>query len=216
MSEQITSDEVPTIFVVDDDPATCHSITWLLEAIGLQCETFASGEAFMQAYDPARPGCVILDVRLPGISGVALQDEFVRRGIVLPVIMLTGYGDVSVAVRCLQRGAVDFLEKPFSDELLIACIERALAQDRDRRARAQGRAAATARVERLTPREREVMAMVVAGKANKVVAYELGISQKTVETHRARVMEKLGVGSLAELVRLDWFAIHGQPSYAMA
>lgn len=214
MTAPTATDRPPTVFVVDDDPATRHSIAWLLESASLAVQTFPTGEAFLEACDPQRPGCLILDLRLPGISGAALQDALAERGVRLPVIMLTGYGEVSIAVRALQNGAIDFIEKPFAEGQLLSAIDRALNDDRERRLRERTRTAAAARVERLTPREREVMTMVAAGKANKVVAYELGISEKTVESHRARVMEKLGVGSLAELVRLEWVALYGQPAYA--
>lgn len=209
MDRVSAAQSMTTVFVIDDDPATRNSIAWLLESARWPVETFESGEAFLAVYNPQRPGCLILDIRLPGMSGVALQDELTRRGIVLPVIMLTGFGDVSLAVQAFQQGAFDFIEKPFTDDQILACIDRAIALDRDRRQREGQRMAASSRLTRLTPREREVMAMVVAGKANKVVAYDLGISQKTVESHRARLMEKLDAQSLADLVRLDFVALQG-------
>jgi FixJ family two-component response regulator len=211
MDRVSAAQNMTTVFVIDDDPATRDSIAWLLESARWSVETFESGEAFLAAYNPQRPGCLILDIRLPGMSGVALQEELTRRGIVLPVIMLTGFGDVSLAVQAFQQGAFDFIEKPFTDDQILACIGRAIALDRDRRRREGQRTAASSRLNRLTPREREVMAMVVAGKANKVVAYDLGISQKTVESHRARLMEKLDVQCLADLVRLEFVALHGSP-----
>ena len=204
----------PTVFVIDDDAGTRHAITWLLEASGQRVETFPSGEAFLRAYQPDRSGCLILDLRLPGMSGLALQGEMARRGIRLPVIMLSGYPAVAQAVEALQRGALDFLEKPVDEGVLLKHVERALAIDGERRRRDRLRHACSQRIERLTPREREVMALVVAGKPNKVVASELGISQKTVECHRARVMSKLEVSSIAELVRLECMAMHGIPGSA--
>jgi FixJ family two-component response regulator len=174
-------------------------------------EAFPSGEDFLEAYRPDRPGCLVLDLRMPGMTGLALQQELKRRSIWLPVIMLTGYGEVSVAVQALQRGAIDFIEKPVDDAQLITCIDTAFELDAERRRRESLRRTCASRIDRLTRREREVMSMVVAGKANKVVAYELGISQKTVESHRAKVMSKLEVGSVADLVRLDWLAVYGDP-----
>jgi RNA polymerase sigma factor (sigma-70 family) len=197
-----------TVFVIDDDRATRNSIAWLLESAHYRVEAYESGEAFFEACRPDWNGCLILDLRLPGISGVALQDKLARQGITLPVILLTGYGDVSTAVRAFHQGAVDFIEKPYTDEELLSCIERAMALDRERRRAAAERQALSERLDSLTPREREVMAMVVAGKPNKVVAFDLGISQKTVESHRARLMEKLRVQSLADLVRLAFTAMH--------
>jgi FixJ family two-component response regulator len=201
-------DPTPTVFVVDDDPAARRAIMWMLESAGHRVEAFASGEAFLAGSYAERIGCLVLDVRMPGMSGLVLQHELLQRGIRLPVIITTGYGDVSVAVEALQRGAVDFMEKPIDGARLLERVDAAVALDAERRRRERLRRACTSRIGRLTPREREVMTMVVAGKANKVVAYELGISQKTVESHRARLMSKLEVDSLADLVRLEWVAIH--------
>jgi FixJ family two-component response regulator len=201
-------DPTPTVFVVDDDPTARRALVWMLESAGHRVETFPSGEAFLADGDAERVGCLVLDVRMPGMSGLALQHELLQRGIYLPVIIMTGYGEVSVAVEALQRGAVDFMEKPIDDARLLERIDAACALDAERRHRRRLRQACTSRIGRLTPREREVMTMVAAGMANKVVAYELGISEKTVETHRARVMTKLEVESLADLVRLEWVAIH--------
>ncbi len=181
----------PTVFVVDEDPAARRAITWRLESAGRGVENFVSGEAFLQAYRPDRSGCLILDLRRPGIPGLVLQEGLTRRRIGLPVIMLTGYGEVTVAVEALQRGAIDFIEKPVDDARLQRCIDTAFALDAERRRRECLRHDCASRIERLTRREREVMAMVVEGKANKVVAYELGISEKTVESHRARLTDAL-------------------------
>jgi len=208
MERTAHSDAQPTVFVVDDDPATRRSITWLLESNGRSVQAFESGEAFLDAYSRERGGCLILDLRLPGMSGLALQEELCRRGIGLPVIMLTGFGEVALAVEALRRGAVDFIEKPVDEARLLGSIDTAVGLDAERRRRECLRRSCAGRLGRLTRREREVMALVVAGKANKVVAYELGISPKTVEVHRARVMSKLEVQSLAELVRLEWQAGH--------
>jgi len=197
-----------TVFLVDDDETARRAASWLLESVGCCVRGFGSGEAMLRDAAVDAPGCAVVDVRLPGLSGLALQEELIRRGYLLPVIVITGYGEVALAVRAFQRGAFDFIEKPYGDEQLIASVQAALALDQERRRRARERSAFAGRIGRLTPREREVMAMVVTGMANKVVAYELGIAEKTVETHRAAVMHKMGVGSLAELVRLD--ALHGR------
>jgi FixJ family two-component response regulator len=211
MNGQNDTEPAPTVFVVDDDPAARRAIAWMLESVGRRVETFDCGEAFLQTHRPDRSGCLILDLRMPGMSGLTMLEELTRRGIGLPVIILTGYGEVAVAVEALQRGAVDFIEKPVDDARLQQCIDTAFALDAERRRRECLRHARILRIGRLTPREREVMSMVVAGKANKVVAYELGISEKTVESHRARMMSKLEVESLPDLVRLEWLAIHGDP-----
>jgi FixJ family two-component response regulator len=192
----------PTVFVVDDDPGMRRSLSWLLQSVSLQVETFASGEEFLAAYDPGRPGCLLLDVRMPGMSGVQLQVELARRRATLPIIFLSGYAEVRTAVRTLKMGAVDFLEKPFSDEELLDLVLRTLERERRARLADAQRAAAVARLALLSRRECEVMRAVVAGKPNKATAFDLGISEKTVEHHRHRVMVKLQVGSLAELVRL--------------
>ncbi len=202
----------PCVFIVDDDPATRRALAWMLESAGRQVEAYAAAEDFLQAYASERRGCLLLDMRMPRMTGLGLLDELTARGIVLPVIMLSGYGEVSTAVAALQRGALDFLEKPVDEAQLLAQIDRAFEVDRERRRQHTVRSTCSARLQRLTPREREVMTMVVAGMANKVVAYELGISQKTVESHRARVMSKLEVQSLADLVRLEWIAGHGAPA----
>lgn len=197
------TNQQPTVFIIDNDVPLRASLRFLLESASLQCEEFDSAEAFLVAFDPDRPGCLILDVRLPGMSGVALQQELGSGGHRLPVIVTTGFADVGTAVSMLKRGAFDFFEKPFSDQQLLERVQQAIAFDASRRrARAQ-REALTARIARLTAREHEVFQEVVHGKANKVVAIEFGISEKTVEVHRARVMQKLGAGSLAELVRMD-------------
>ena len=195
-----------TVFVVDNDAGTRRALAWLLEAADLRVETFESAEAFLETGTGERPGCLVLDLRLPGMSGAALQERLELLGIDLPVIIITGFADVPTAVRVLKCGAFDFIEKPFEDDLLLERVQQAIVADaRCRRARAD-RAAMIARLARLTVREREVFDQVVHGKANKVVAIEFGISEKTVEAHRARVMQKLGATSLAELVRMDLLA----------
>lgn len=192
----------PTVFVVDDDPAIRESLRWLIESVGLRVQTFATAQEFLDAYNSDMPGCLVLDVRMPGISGLDLQSELSSRHITIPIIIITGHAEVPVAVRALKAGAMDFIEKPFSDQLLLDRVRRAIEADAEAR-RAQGeQAAVSARLALLTPREREVMELVIAGKANKVIAAELGLSPKTVEVHRAHVMKKMQVDSLADLVRL--------------
>jgi FixJ family two-component response regulator len=198
-----TTVSMPRVFVVDNDSSMRESLAWLLEAAGMSAETFETAEEFLASYRPDQPGCLVLDVRLPGMSGVILQEELVRREIKLPVIIITGYADVDTAVRVLKRGAFDFIEKPLADDVLLDRIRQAMALDEYRRRARAERDRLTARLSCLTAREREVFDQVVHGKANKVVAIEFGISEKTVEAHRARVMHKLGAASLAELVRMD-------------
>ena len=192
----------PTVFVIDDDEGVCLTLRELLGSIGLPVETFRTGDEFLAVAD-GRPGCVVCDVRLPGMSGLELQQALAARHPSPPVIMITGYADVSTAVRAMRAGAVDLLEKPFNRQMLIERVHEAI--DRDRRARLveSRRKRLIARAARLTPREREVMARVVAGDANKVIAMDLGLCEKTVEVHRAHVMRKMEAESLAELVRMN-------------
>ncbi len=197
------SDGQATVFIIDNDSSLRESLQWLLEAAGIVSIGFPTGAAFLAAVDRSRAGCVLLDVRLPGMSGVVLQEAMQRAGLRLPVIVMTGFADVDTAVRMLKAGAFDFFEKPFTDQVLLERIEQAIAVDATRRAARARRDALAIRLACLTAREREVFEQVVHGKANKVVAYEFGISEKTVEVHRARVMHKLGATSLAELVRMD-------------
>lgn len=191
----------PTVFIVDDDKAMRDALQWLIQSVQLAVRTFASAEEFLETYDPAAPGCLLLDIRMPGMSGLRLQEELALRGSFLPIIMLTGYAEVSTAVRALKQGAIDFLNKPFSDALLLDRVAEAIEIDRQRRQAEQQRAEVIARYESLTPREREVMKLVIEGKANKVIASDLGLSPRTVEVHRASVMRKLAVESVADLVR---------------
>jgi two-component system, LuxR family, response regulator FixJ len=192
----------PTVFVVDDEPIIRTSLQRLIESVSLKVETFGAANEFLDAYQPGRPGCVVLDVRMPGISGLDMQDRMAERGIDIPVIFITAYGDVPMAVRALKAGAVDFLQKPFNNQTLLDCVQEAIEQDaKARRERARHDDIATL-FAGLTPREREVMDLVVAGKPNREIATDLGLSAKTVEVHRAHVMSKLHVDSLANLVRL--------------
>jgi FixJ family two-component response regulator len=192
----------PTVFVVDDDPGVRKALSLLLKSVGLNAEVYASGQEFLTAYDPQRPGCLILDVRMPGMSGLELQDTLRARGMTVPVIILTGHGDVPMAVRTLQAGAVDFVEKPFREQVLLERVQQALQQDVARRRAEAQHADARARLRLLTPRERQVLDLVVAGRHNKGIAAELGVSMKTVEFHRSKIMDKLQADSVAALVRL--------------
>jgi two-component system response regulator FixJ len=193
---------LPIVFIVDDDEAVRNSLRLLVKSVGLTAAALVSAQEFLASYDPLQPGCLVLDVRMPGMSGLELQQQLNLRGAVIPVIFITGHGDVPMAVEAMQQGAFDFLQKPFRDQDLIDRIQRALEKDRVNRAELGKRSDLRARHEALTPREREVLALVMSGKANKVMAADLGLSQRTVEVHRARVMEKMGASSLAHLVRM--------------
>ena len=195
------ADEPQRVYVVDDDEAMRDSLVWLLEAHGLAVEAYPSGEAFLEAQREDMRGCLVLDVRMPGMSGLELHERLIARRAALPVIFVTGHGDVPMAVSALKRGAVDFIEKPFNDQDMLRLVEACLELERTQRQARLWEAGARRRVAALTDREREVMALVVAGKLNKQIGDELGISVKTVEVHRARVMDKMEAGSLAELVR---------------
>jgi len=192
----------PTIFVVDDDEGVRNSIRFLLKSVGLATKTLASASEFLETYKPRQPGCLVLDVRMPGMSGLELQQQLNLRGAIIPVIFITGHGDIPMAVEAMQHGAFDFLQKPFRDQDLIDRIQRALERDAHNRAALAQHDRIRARFDSLTPREREVLALMTRGKPNKVMAAELGVSQRTVEIHRARVMEKTGAASLAQLVRM--------------
>ena len=191
-----------TVFVVDDDQAMRNSLKWLIESVGVQVESFASADEFLAQYQPGRAGCLVLDVRMPGMSGLELQEYLVEKNIHIPAVVITGHGDVPMAVRAMKSGVVDFIEKPFNDEVLLDAIRRAIVfEERQRNQRAE-HLQIQQRLSHLTPREHEVMSMVTDGKSNKEIANALGVSAKTIEAHRARVMEKMQAGSLAELVRM--------------
>jgi two-component system response regulator FixJ len=192
----------PTVFVVDDDSAMRDSLRWLLESVGLKVRTYPTAADFLREYDPALAGCLILDIRMPGMSGLDLQAELARRGAGLPTIVVTGHAEVAMAVRAVKAGALDFIEKPFSDQLLLDRVRQALEIDRQDREVRRRREDACRRLETLSAREREVLELVAAGKANKEIAVALKLSPKTVEVHRAHVMSKMATDSLAELVRV--------------
>lgn len=194
--------QTATVFVVDDDEGVRNSLRFLLKSVGLTTQTLASAGEFLDCYKPSQPGCLVLDVRMPGMSGLELQEQLNLRGAVIPVIFITGHGDIPMAVEAMQQGAFDFLQKPFRDQDLIDRIQRALERDARNRAALDQHARIRERLDSLTPREREVLILMTHGKPNKIMAAELGVSQRTVEIHRARVMEKSGAASLAQLVRM--------------
>ena len=200
MTENSNSEQ--TVYIVDDDPAIRFAMQALLDSVNIEHEIFASADEFLQDEANQRSGCLVLDIRMPGLGGLELQDELIARGSTLPVIFITGHGDVPMAVEAMQKGAVDFIQKPFRDQELLDRIREALSTDRQRREERERHAEVAGRLERLTNREKEVFDLVVTGKPNKVIAYELDVSQRTVEIHRARVMEKMEARSLADLVRM--------------
>jgi two-component system, LuxR family, response regulator FixJ len=191
-----------TVFVVDDDDAVRTSLRLLLKSVGLPVETHGAAQEFLDAFDADRAGCLVLDIRMPGMSGLELQQRLNEMHAIMPIVFITGHGDVPMAVEAMQHGAVDFIQKPFRDQDLIDRINQALEKDREHRTGLKERDAIRRRMQLLTPREREVLALVTKGKANKVIAGDLNVSQRTVEIHRARVMEKMSASSLAHLVRM--------------
>jgi FixJ family two-component response regulator len=191
-----------TIYIVDDDEGVRNSLRFLLKSVGHVCQTLASATEFLETYQPKQPGCLILDVRMPGMSGLELQQQLNLRGAIIPVIFITGHGDVPMAVEAMQHGASDFLQKPFRDQDLLDRIQRALERDTRNRAALTEHERIRASFDSLTPRERQVLALMTRGKSNKVMAAELRVSQRTVEIHRAHVMDKTGAASLAQLVRM--------------
>lgn len=202
MTPEAKQKKQATVTIIDDDVPMRTSLAWLVEAAGRAVETHSNAEDFLATYDPEQVGCLIVDLRLPGMSGLALLKELVSRGSSLPMILLTGYGETRTAVQALKLGAFDFVEKPF-DMSLLDRVQRAIEYHELVFQHLQQREHERKRLDGLTSREREVMELVVEGRANKVIALELGVSEKTVEVHRSRVMHKLQVQSLADLVRLD-------------
>ena len=191
-----------TIFIVDDNEAIRDSLRWLFESRGYSAQAFDSAAAFLAAHLEAPTGCVMLDVRMPGMTGPELYDEIRRRGWRLPALFLTGHGDVPLAVEALKKGALDFVEKPFNDNDLVDRVERCLQMDAEHRRAEAGRQSVAARLAQLTAREREVMRLILAGKLNKQIADELHIALRTVEVHRARVLAKMGVRSAVDLAQV--------------
>lgn len=194
-----------TVFIVDDDAAVRDALEMLIKSVGLSVKTFAHGLAFLDQYEPADTGCLVLDIRMPVMGGLELQQELRNRNSSLPIIFITGHGDIPMAVKAVKEGAVDFISKPFRDQELLDCIQRAIRdlgmiQDRN-----LVRSTIFTNLAKLSPREKEVMDMVIEGKANKVIAMELNLSERTVEVHRSHVMEKMQTRSLAKLVRMVTF-----------
>ena len=192
----------PIVFVVDDDQAVREAMRFRLQSAGLAVAVFGSATEFLDAYVPDQPGCLVLDVRMPGMSGLDLQNTLRENGVGLPVIIITGHGDIAMAVRAVKAGAIDFLPKPLNDQHLLRAIRQALELDGQQRTARTARDALAARFERLTPREREVMDLVVAGNTTKEIAAAFGSSHQAVDAHRARLMHKMHADSVAELVRL--------------
>lgn len=192
----------PTVFVVDDDPAVLKSLSRLLRSTRLACATFSSPREFLDRHDPNAPGCLVLDVAMPGLNGLELQQALIAGGHELPIIFLTGHGDIPMSVQAMKRGAADFLTKPVNDDTLLAAIRVAIEKDRLQRQSRAEVAEIRQRLATLTPRELEVLEHVVTGQLNKQIADDLGTVEKTIKVHRARVMEKMKVHSVAELVHL--------------
>ena len=190
------------VYIVDDDKAIRDSLTLLMKSVGFESKAYGSAEMFLNEADMYSPGCIIVDIRMRGISGLELQETLNKKGIKLPIIIITGHGDVPVAVQAMKAGAVDFLEKPYDNEVLVTRIKQCLSEVSEFQDKSRILAEAEARLSRLTPREREVMNLLVAGKHNKVIAKELSISVRTAEAHRAKVMKKLHAESLSDIVRL--------------
>lgn len=191
-----------TVYVVEDDEAVRDSLQMLLSSAGYPVAAYPSAAEFLAAYDTSLAGCLVLDIRMPEMNGMELQRKLNEMNSILPIIFVTGHGDVPLAVEAMQQGAIDFVQKPYREQELLEKIERAIAQDRDSRATLRQRQVILDRLATLTPREQEVLQLMVEGRANKVIAIDLDISQRTVEIHRARVMDKLGAKSLAHLVRM--------------
>jgi RNA polymerase sigma factor (sigma-70 family) len=191
-----------TVYVVDDDPSVRRGLRRLIESVGRTVETLDSAQEFLQKYDRERPGCLVLDVRMPGVGGLELQERLAEEGIEVPIIFITGHGDVPMTARAMKAGAMDFIQKPFNEQELLDAISRAIEKDHELRRTRGDRARVMRLVESLTPREREVLMLVVTGKLNKEIAAQLGITEKTIKVHRARVMEKMQADSLAQLVLL--------------
>lgn len=196
------STQKSTVYIVDDDHAIRHAMELLMRSVKLDYKIFHSADEFLESHSNDRAGCLVLDIRMPGLGGLELQEKLNELGSTLPIIFITGHGDVPMAVDAMQKGAIDFIQKPFRDQELLDSISEAVKTDQQRRSAREEKAEVLARIEKLTNREKEVLNLVVTGKPNKVIAYELGVSQRTVEIHRARVMEKMQAKSLADLVRM--------------
>ncbi|MGH7899151.1 MAG: response regulator transcription factor [Candidatus Binatia bacterium] len=196
----------PTVYVVDDDPALCAACRSLIESVGLPVETYLTAKEFLERFDPERAGCLVLDIRMPDMTGIQLQRELNARKVTLPIIFTTAYADVPTAVRAMRKGAYDFVQKPIDSEILLERIHEAIEADRNARDKRSQTQESALRFAKLTTREREVMERMISGQTNKEIAYDLGLSPKTIEVHRARLMRKVQVNSLAQLVRLATLA----------
>ena len=198
----MTGRDAPLVYVVGDDPALRDSLRYLLESVGLRMLAFADTEGFLTAYQPDHPGCLLLDIRIPGRNDLSSQQLLRDRGIDVPVVIITGHGDVTMAVTAMKQGALDFIEKPFNDQLLLDCVHNALTEDRARRCARARRRDLLCRFDTLTPREQDVLRQVVEGLSNREIAEALSLSRKTVEVHRAKVMQKMGADTLSQLIRM--------------
>jgi FixJ family two-component response regulator len=204
MSEKNDTESI--VYIVDDDQAIRHAMGLLLKSVGLQHQVFESADEFLELHTGNNDGCLVLDIRMPGLSGLELQQKLTEAGSSLPIIFITGHGDIPMAVDAMQKGAFDFIQKPFRDQELLDRISEALSTARQREVEREHKLGVQDRIATLTKREHEVLDLVVTGKPNKIIAHELGVSQRTIEIHRARVMEKMGAKSLAELVRMHMAA----------
>lgn len=198
----MTAQNAVLVYLVDDDPAVRDSLQSLLESVGLRTQSFADTETFLTAYRPDCPGCLLLDVRIPGRNDLSSQQLLRDRGIDVPVVIITGHGDVAMAVTAMKQGALDFIEKPFNDQMLLDCVHSALTEDRIRRRTRAQRQVLLARLKTLTPREQDVLRQVVEGLSNRKIAELLNLSRKTVEVHRAKVMQKMQAETLSQLIRM--------------
>jgi FixJ family two-component response regulator len=198
----LTNKLSPTVFVVDDEPDVRAALRLLIKSVGYTVECFASADIFFQQFESDRQGCLILDVRMPGMSGMELQEKLTKMHTLLPIIMISGHGEIPMAVKAVQNGAIDFLQKPFSDQQLLERISQAINLNKKRHDQNQIQQQVQDKYQSLTPRENEIFNQVITGKLNKVIAYELNISTRTVEIHRAKAMEKMGAKNLSELIHL--------------
>lgn len=198
----MASRNIPSVYLVDDDARVRRALKWLIESIGQRALDYASAEQFLEAYRPGSPGCLVLDIRMAGMSGLQLLEELRSRGIRLPAIILTGHGNVRAAVRAMKLGAVDFMEKPHTDQELLELVQKALREDAHLRTLEAERSRTAVRLQTLTHREHQILERIVRGHANKVIALELGISEKTVEVHRKKIMQKMQAKSFADLVKM--------------
>ena len=192
----------PAVFIVDDDDAMRDALQVLMRSAGMKPQAYSGAEEFLENYAPEQAGCLLLDVRMPGMDGIELQEKLATKRIDIPIVFISGHGDIPIAVRAMQRGAVDFIAKPFREQIVLDTIRRAMQRDAQRRRQRADRAAVEGRLATLVPREREVLDLVVTGKRNKVIAAELGLSHKTIEYHRGKIMAKMQAESVAHLVRM--------------